>query len=72
MSENIPGPNFKFQVRTRRWPTEEHWGEWEDIDPDFLYGPKVIEEDGHYVLGDLGGCDEEILQVRVIFLPEES
>lgn len=72
MSENIPGPNFKFQIRTRHWPTERQWGVWEDVSPDSPHGPQVIELDGHYVLDRVGGCDEEVHQIRIVFLPEES
>lgn len=76
MSEGIiPGPNFKFQTRERYWPgmTEKDraWSEWTDVDAKDTIGPRIIEEDGHLVLDNMGGSDEYVHQVRIVFLPED-
>lgn len=57
----IPGPNFKFQVREFA-PDIYTWSEWQDAHPSCLK-----EVDGFHVLEENG-----FVQVRIVFLPEES
>lgn len=67
----IPGPNFKFQTREMYWPREnDGWPEWTDVNPGGE-NPRIVEEDGHFVL-EMSGADEYVHQVRIVFLPEES
>lgn len=62
----IPGPNFKFQVRLYDIVDGgDDWGEWRDANP-----YELREEDGHLVFHST--YEFSYVQVRIVFLPEES